>query len=145
MGLDNSGTVFYIKNSVGDNINHIYLKSNKMDKEEIFYRYRDQCFAAPVDEFGESVGRGELKLFCDEYIVEKRTDKSVLLRLWYGNGGFKGTKARWMRLEARNVFAASTKEKALYHFIKRKERQAGIYKSRLDTAMEAKCLALNLI
>lgn len=110
--------------------------------KEIFYRYRDQTFAPALDEFDEPVGKGEQRLICDEYIIEKQTDKSILLRPWYG--GLKGTETKWMRLDARNVFAASTKEKALYHFIKRKERQAVIYKNRLDDAIKAKAKAIEL-
>ena len=109
----------------------------------LFYRYKDVTYAAHLNEFDEPMGNSELKLICEEYIVEKRTEKSVLLRPWYG--GLKGNETKWMRLKAHKVFAAPTKTEALKHFIKRKERQASIYKARLESAQEAKRKAENLL
>jgi len=103
-------------------------------EKKYFYRFYDQRYAPPVDEFGDSYGRGQLVIHPRKYRVLKRTEKSVFLQEVFG--AFYGDK-RWMRLNARKRFAAETIEEALFHFMKRKEKQMKIYKSRMESTQEA--------
>lgn len=113
------------------------MLQRKNNGKEIFYRYYDQRYAAPLDEYDNPCGNGALEIHCSEYPVVKHTAKSILLKVGYGFNA----ETKWMRIGARKVFAAPTKKEALYHFIKRKERQILIYKNRLNDAKEAKALA----
>jgi hypothetical protein len=110
----------------------------KIDKpKEVYYRYIDRQYAAPVDEFDNVCGVGDVAILCQEYEVLKHTDKSILVRDQSTISG-----KRWMRREATRVFASPTKKEALYHFIKRKDKQISIYKSRFVAATRARDMAI---
>lgn len=51
-------------------------------------------------------------------------------------------KKKWIRRNARKVFASPNKMEALYHFIKRKNRHISILNYNLSQAIEARHVAL---
>ena len=107
--------------------------------EEIFYRAYDYATAPSLNEYDEPVGRGEVHVSFREYVVLKRTEKSVLLQQRIGNWSVEGT--RWMRLEATNRFASPNHEEALTHFQHRKNAQHRILREQLIDCEQAQSKA----
>ena len=92
----------------------------------VWYRFDGRRYAAPVDEYGDSVGRGSLELIQWAYPVLRRTPKGVWLNV-HGD-------PRFAYAECRKRFACPTIDEALESFIARKTRQAAIYRSRAQDA-----------
>ena len=106
--------------------------------EEFWFRYENHRYAAPVDEWGDVVGRGHLEVVLLKLRVLKHTPKGVWLdasrsRMW---SQFRCFVLR----DARKRFACPTIEDAKESFVARKQRQARIYRARLADAEEAICI-----
>jgi hypothetical protein len=97
----------------------------------MLYRYEDTEHAAPFNEFGESRGRGTVRVTLSTYRVVSTTPKGAWIRLdgW-------GEK-RFVLATARRRFACSTVEEAYESFVARKRRQISIYRARIDRAERA--------
>lgn len=91
--------------------------------DDTWYRYEDQRYAPPLDEWERPCGAGRLAVELREYRVSRVTPKGVWL------GGFYTR--RFVLLEANKRFACPTKAEAMTSFLARKEKQAGILSSRL--------------
>ena len=101
---------------------------------EVYHRYDDRTYAAPLDEFDNPMGPSRLSIEHTTYPVLKATPKGVWLDL--GLGG-----RRLVLHASRKRFACSTEEEALRSFIERKKRQAGICDTRAEKARTALFLA----
>ena len=102
-----------------------------MSEGDIWYRLEDVMYAAPLDEFEYPIGNSRLEVKLLEYHVYRRTPKGVWLKK------FPLATPRFVLNAARKRFACPTVEEARISFIARKERQAGIYRSRLRRAESA--------
>lgn len=98
---------------------------------EIWYRYEDVRYAPSVDEFDRPLGKGTLEVHLREFHVVKRTSKGV----WLSYGGI--CKPRFVLRDAYRRYACPTIEEAKVSFVARKTRQAKIYRSRMERALEA--------
>lgn len=98
-----------------------------MADQEYCYRYEDQRYAAPFNEYDEpqGVGRREVVLQC--YNVLRRTPKGFWVDLGCGE-------KRIVNLEASKKFACLTKEDAMKSYIARKKRQVRLLSSQLRDA-----------
>lgn len=107
----------------------VSLAEQAKGKEGLWWRLRDQCYAAPLDEYDQPIAEGgSREIIADWFTVAKTTPKGVWLCQW-------GMAAkRFVRLEATKQYACPTLEEAIKSFIARKKRQYGIYKARADTA-----------
>lgn len=101
-----------------------------MTEPQFFYRYEDVQYAAPVDEFDNPMGRGELRVELRKYRVVKATPTGVWLALYLGH-------KRFVRLNARKRFACPTVAEAAESFRARKERQRAIHEARAERAERA--------
>jgi len=101
--------------------------------EEFWYRYEDRSYSTIIDADREIFG-SEVKLECRQYRVIKHTPKGVWLDV-YG-------RKRFVLNSAIKRFACSTRVLALESFIARKDRQIGIYTSRLMQAKQMRQEAL---
>lgn len=99
--------------------------------DELWYRYEEVRYSAPVDEWGECYGKGRLDVHIRGYKVLKHTAKGVWLDT-YGIG-----KGRFVRLQGRKRYACPTKAEALVSFIARKQAQKRILESRLEDVHDA--------
>ena len=102
--------------------------------KEVWYRYEDVQYAAPLNEFDVPVGQGQLVVVLREYEVVRHTAKGVWVCLWSG-------KHRFVLRDATKTFTCPTRTAALKSFIARKRRQASIYKARLDRAQRSIAMA----
>ena len=96
---------------------------------EVWYRYTDHMVSAGVDEWGDSIGPGRVEVCLSKFRVLKHTTKGVWLDV-YGQG-------RFVLNYSRKRYAHATVEEARESFIKRKERQIGIYSARIGQAEAA--------
>ena len=104
---------------------------------EYWYRLEEQRYAAPLDEYDQPMGRGELVVHVRKLKVLRHTPKGAwLVGLQYGEGN-----PRFVLRDCKRRFACPTIEEATESFRQRKLRQAQILRARADTAMEAKTLA----
>jgi hypothetical protein len=105
---------------------------------EIFYRYEDVQYAAPVDEFDRPLGFGSLEIQLREYTVLKHTAKGVWIDL-DGAGAFRRIPggARFVLLNARKRFACPTIAEARASFLARKRKQIRIHKAQVARAERA--------
>ena len=97
---------------------------------QVWFRYVDVRYAAPLDEYGHPIGEGSLKVELRELPVIKKTPKGVWLIGDYGN-------RRFVRYNATKTYACPTKDEAKASFIARKRRQIKIYSTRLRAANAA--------
>jgi hypothetical protein len=100
---------------------------------DIWYRYTDTQYAAPLDENEHPMGLGDVAVSLQEYRVIKETPKGVWVQ--YGNSLFK--EKRFVLRTARKRFAYPTKELAKESFIARKEAQIRINKDQIRRAEQA--------
>lgn len=94
-----------------------------------WYRYDDVQYAAPLDEWGEPQGAGEVKVHCTEYPVVRYTLKGAWLDV--------GPHLRWVGREARKRFACPTREEAMASFVARKKAQKRILLGQLRRVEKA--------
>jgi len=106
---------------------------------DIWYRYEDQSYAPPVDEFDNIVGSSTLKVNLLEFRVTKLTPKGVKLRRWFGD--FSGSDEVLVLNSHNKKHACPTKESALESFLARKTRQKSIYSARLRDVDKALTVA----
>lgn len=95
----------------------------------LWYRYEDQRFAAPLDEFENPIGETRVALALREYPVLRTTPSGVWLDV-YGQ-------ERFVKAAARKRFACPTKEEALVSFQARKQRQLRILESQVRLVKKA--------
>ncbi len=110
-------------------------------EREVWYRYEDARYAAPVDEFDRPIGSGELKVHLRQYEVIRHTPKGVWLR-GARSGPWDFRDGRFVLKDARKRFACPTIDEAKQSFIARKQRQARIHRARVNQAEEAIRLVL---
>jgi hypothetical protein len=103
---------------------------------EVYYRFEDRLESiGGYDHLGEWVSDGSRTVVhLNAYPVIRRTPKGVWIRDIGGDSRFICD--NWTKR-----YALPTVEEAKRSFIKRKERQAGIYEARARTAREAITLA----
>ena len=100
---------------------------------DIWYRYMETQYAAPLDEYERPMGYGSVQINLNEYKVIKETAKGVWLT--YAQPYFLTDKwKKFVLLGSRKKFACPTKEEAMVSFIARKRAQIRIYKDRLESA-----------
>ena len=102
---------------------------------DIWYRYEDIRYAAPLDEYDQAVGRGRLVIELRKFEVNKITPKGVWLA--YKFGALTCGDRRFVLLDAHKRFACPTIKEAKESFLARKRKQSRIYKSRMLDAEEA--------
>ena len=98
---------------------------------DIWYRYMETQYAAPLDEYERPMGNGSVQINLTEYHVIKETPKGVWLR---HTGFLMYNWKKFVLLGSRKKFACPTKEEAMVSFIARKRAQIRIYKDRLESA-----------
>ena len=96
---------------------------------DVWYRYEDVTYAAPLNEYDEPVGPGETRVHLREFTVLKHTPKGVQLDV-YGQRKF-------VLKDATKRYACPTKEEASDSFLARKRRQLAILKSQQDRVERA--------
>ena len=99
---------------------------------DIWYRYMETQYAAPLDEYERPMGNGSVQINLNEYKVIKETPKGVWLG--YDIGISFSNWKRFVLLNSRKRFACPTKVEAMVSFIARKRAQIRIYKARLESA-----------
>ena len=99
---------------------------------DVWFRYDDVRYAAPLDEYDEPTGRGTLEVVRRKLCVVKVTPKGV----WLGYS-MHGASARFVLNSATKRYACPSQEDAKNSFRARKKRQAAIYKNRLQDAETA--------
>ena len=98
-----------------------------------WFRFEEQRYAAPLDEFDQPLGRGRMVLHLRKLKVLRETPKGVqLIGLSYGTDN-----PRLVLHDSRKKFACATQEEAWASFVARKNKQIAIYKARIDDAHEA--------
>ena len=102
-------------------------------EKEVWYRYEEVQYAAPVDEFDQPSGTGQMIVHLRELEVLKHTSKGVWLRTYSGD-------KRFALKSAHRRYACPSKEQAKESFIARKKRQAAIYLARAEKAKLALAL-----
>lgn len=105
------------------------------EADDIFHRYDDRHYAAPLDECDNPMGAGTHELAHTTYRVIKRTPKGAWIDLGWGD-------KRFVLLSARKRYALPTQAEALESFIMRKRVQESIYENRAHSARYAQELAL---
>lgn len=107
---------------------------------EVWYRYYDVCYAAPVDEYGDVIrgAKGDRKVHLVELDVIKRTPKGVWLHDRYG-------RLRFVLESAKRRYACPTKKEAIISFLARKRRQKSIYEARASDAAAFVHLATQML
>ncbi len=104
---------------------------------EYWYRLEEQRYAAPLDEYDEPVGRGQLVVHVRKLKVLRLTPKGAwLIGLNYGEN-----KPRFVLREGKKRFACPTLEEATASYIKRKARHARILSAQLRTVEAALAMA----
>lgn len=106
---------------------------------EVWYRYVDVCYAAPVNEDGDVYPgvKGDRKVQLRELQVIRATPKGVWLYDRYGH-------ERFVLRDATKRYACPTKEEAIVSFVARKKRQLGIYEARASDARTFVSLGLKM-
>lgn len=101
-------------------------------REEYWYRFEDKLYAAPLDEFDNSVGEARVAVILYKLLVCKRTAKGVWCQKYYGVSEF-----RFVLRDSIKRFACPTIEEARISFIARKKKQIRIYSARVKIANKA--------
>lgn len=99
-------------------------------EEEVWYRFEDMRWAAPLDEFDEPVGKGRADVILREFPVLSHTPKGVRLRTFDGH-------PRLVLHHWRKKFACSTVELAKENFLARKAAQRRILCNQLQHVEDA--------
>lgn len=103
---------------------------------EIWYRFEEQTYAAPLDEFdGGPCGEGLVEVHLHKYEVIRHTPKGVWVKRRIG--AWSCGHARFILRQAHKRYACPTMEEAGQSFLARKARQARIFKARLRTIEKA--------
>lgn len=104
----------------------------------VWYRYEDVHYAAPADEFGDSLGHGSCEVRLREFEVLRTTPKGVWLSMALGEFRIISEPLeRFVLRDARRRFACPTKEEAMESYKARKRAQIRIYKARAARAERA--------
>jgi hypothetical protein len=103
---------------------------------EYYYRFEEQRYAAPLDEYGMPSGKGRVVLHLRKLKVVKRTPKGVKL----AGLNYSYTNPRLVLYNSHKKFACATREEAWQSFVARKTKQIRIFKARIDDAQEALAL-----
>lgn len=102
--------------------------------DEIWYRFEDKLYAAPVNEDGDMGGPPRVDVTLFKYRVVKHTPKGVWLSLYFDDRLF-------VLKSATRRFACPTLHEALVSFMARKKKQARILRRRAAYADEAVAIA----
>ena len=97
-----------------------------MTEHEIWFRYEDVMYPAPLDEWGCPIGAPRLAVELRTFRVVKHTPCGVRLDT-----------GRFVKISEGKMFAHPTKDAAKTSFVARKTRQARIYESRANVAHRA--------
>ena len=104
---------------------------------EYWYRLEEQRYAAPLDEYDQPMGRGQLVVHVRKLKVLRHTPKGAwLIGLQYGHNN-----PRFVLREGKKRFACPTLEDATQSFLKRKDRHARVLQAQLETVEEASAMA----
>ena len=98
-------------------------------EQEVWYRFEDFRWAAPLDEWDEPVGRGRADVSLRELPVIRHTPKGVVLDDY---GRERRVCHGW-----RKKFAGETPEEAKEQFLARKAAQMRILRNKLHHVEEA--------
>ncbi len=101
-----------------------------------WFRFEEQRYAAPLDEFDRPAGRGRMVLHLRKLKVLRETPKGVQLI----GGGHGTSNPRLVLHDSHKKFACATREEAWLSFVARKNKQIAIYKARISDAEEAMTL-----
>lgn len=116
--------------------------------DEVWYRYEDVQYAAPLDEWENPVGPGRVAVELRTYRVARHTPKGAWLyhHFYFGSSPaeFNRRDCRFVRITDGKMFAHPTREGALASFIARKTRQMKILSAQLRRAALALELASGL-
>ncbi len=93
---------------------------------DYLYRLEDKRYSVVVD--------AEQEIYSSKTVIQVYRYKVIKTTAygWQVDSGFSNT--RFVRMDARKVFAAPSYEKALESYLARKARQAGIYYARAEAA-----------
>ena len=98
-----------------------------------WFRFEEQRYAAPLDEFDQPTGRGRPVVHLRKLKVLRETPKGVqLIGLGHGTNN-----PRLVLYDSYKKFACATREEARLSFVARKHKQIRIYKARIAMAEEA--------
>lgn len=97
--------------------------------EAYLYRCWDQLYAAELDEWEKPIGRGRIAISMRRYRICRYTRCGV----WIDLGGGK---VKFVNLNASKRWALPTEVEALRSYELRKDRQVGIYVTRLQAAQQ---------
>lgn len=100
---------------------------------EYYYRFEEQRYAAPLDEYDMPTGRGRMVLHLRKMKVVKHTQKGVKL----SGLSYSELAPRLVLHAGRKKFACKTVEEAWDSFVARKNAQIRIYKARIADAQAA--------
>mgnify|MGYP006943670495 CR=1 FL=1 len=92
---------------------------------DVWYRVEASLVSAGVDEFDNSLGPPDVRLYVRKYPVIKVTPKGVWLNV-YGD-------RRFVRTEARKRYACPTEQEAYLSFVARAERRCRILEEQAAT------------
>lgn len=98
-----------------------------------WFRVESGRYAGPVDEWGESLGRGRCYVEFYEFRFLRKTPRGAWIDVW--------GKPKFILDGARKRWACPTKQEALESFLARKKRQALILSRQMDDVKEASMLA----
>lgn len=99
--------------------------------EELYYRYRDQCYAPSLDEWENPIGESRKVILLEIFRVKSHTPKGVWLQ--WKIGPWTSTEKKFVLHNARKKFAHPTRNEALESFIARKTKQKKILSAQLRT------------
>lgn len=104
---------------------------------ELWYRYEDKRYAAPLNEWDEPEGQGRLVVNLRKFEVLKHTPKGVWLR------ALGCSDKHFVLLQSTKRFACPTIEEAKASFTARKNKQIRIHQAQINNAKEALFLLNN--
>lgn len=110
-----------------------------MMADGLWYRFEDKQYAAPLDEWGYTQGKGQIKVECRTFKVVRHTPKGVWLAAHIGP--WTSREERFVLNGARKKYAHPTKAEAIESFLARKQAQLRIYTARADRARQASAMA----
>ena len=110
-----------------------------------WYRYQEQRYAAPLDEFDEPMGSGSVQVLLHTFKEDKLTPKGVWLRQTFNATGWVSDKKRFVLRDARKRYACPTKKEALESLIARKTKQIKILHAHRRNAEEVHDMAVKMM
>jgi hypothetical protein len=99
---------------------------------EYLYRIKDVLYAPPLDEWDNPIGNSQLEVVLTRYEIIKKTNCGY----WINDGLEKRfVLMRWANGNpVRKIFACESIKEAKESFIIRKQRQIGLYHSKIERA-----------